>query len=85
MTKLRQCVAFLTLLLPLSSYSPYQFIRVGNRKPNAPNNPRTLEQWRELENKFSSGTIRDEITLTRFQLEYFSAENDQIASVSLNG
>ncbi|MBQ9798809.1 MAG: hypothetical protein IJO40_02580, partial [Thermoguttaceae bacterium] len=55
------------------NFSPWLFARVGNRKPGDPNNPTTLDGWRELENKFAPSTLRDEITFVRLQLEYYAA------------
>ncbi len=61
-------------------YNPWLVVRYGNRKPADPNNPTTLDGWRELEAEFSPSTLRDEITLTRLQIEYYEAatepEND---------
>ena len=54
-------------------FSPWIFIRPGNRKPSTPNNPTTLAGWRRLETEFAPSTLRDEITLTRLQLEYYNA------------
>ncbi|MBQ6828976.1 MAG: hypothetical protein IJO46_13275, partial [Thermoguttaceae bacterium] len=54
-------------------FSPWTFIRPGNRKPSTPNNPVTLAGWRKLEAEFAPSTLRDEITLTRLQLEYYDA------------
>ncbi len=55
-------------------FDVWNFVRFGNRKPSDPNNPTTLEGWRKLEAEFSPSTVRDEITLTRLLLEYYSAE-----------
>lgn len=55
------------------NFSPWLFVRVGNRKPCDPNNPTTLEGWRKLENEFAPSTLRDEITFVRLQLEYYAA------------
>lgn len=55
------------------TFSPWLFARVGNRKPSDPNNPTTLDGWRELENEFAPSTLRDEITFVRLQLEYYAA------------
>ena len=60
-----------------SRWDPWLFIRVGNRKPSDPNNPTTLKGWRELENQLSPSTMRDEIRLTRLQLEYYSASSQK--------
>ena len=55
-------------------YDPWLFIRVGNRKPSDPNNPTTLDGWRKLEASLVPSTMRDEVRLTRLQLEYYSAK-----------
>jgi len=55
-------------------YDPWLFIRLGNRKPSDPNNPTTLDGWRKLEASLIPGTMRDEVRLTRLQLEYYSAK-----------
>lgn len=54
-------------------YSPRLVVRCGARKPSVPNNPTTLDGWRKLEAEFSPSTLRDEISLTRLQLEYYNA------------
>ena len=58
-------------------FSPWRLIRVGNRKPSNPNNPTTLEGWQKLEAQLSPSTMRDEIRLTRLQLEYYSADSEE--------
>ena len=60
-----------------SKWDPWLFIRIGNRKPSDPNNPTTLKGWRELENQLSPSTMRDEVRLTRLQLEYYSASSQK--------
>ena len=60
-----------------SRWDPWLFIRIGNRKPSDPNNPTTLKGWRELENQLSPSTMRDEVRLTRLQLEYYSASSQK--------
>ncbi len=59
------------------AYNPWHFIRFGNRKPSIPNNPTTIEGWRELEGSLSPSTMRDEIHLTRLLLEYYSARTNK--------
>ena len=59
------------------TFDVWNFVRFGNRKPSDPNNPTTLDGWRKLEAEFSPSTVRDEITLTRLQLEYYNAETDE--------
>jgi len=65
-------------------YAPWLFIRLGNRKPSDPNNPTTLDGWRALEAKFAPSTLRDEITLTRLQLEYYNATAGPESDAALN-
>ena len=65
------------------SYDPWFFIRVGNRKPSVPNNPTTLAGWRKLEAEFAPSTLRDEITLTRLQLEYYDADEGEASDAAL--
>jgi hypothetical protein len=65
-------------------FDVWNFARFGNRKPSDPNNPTTLAGWRELEAKFAPSTVRDEITLTRLQLEYYNAENDAETDAALD-
>ncbi|MGI6402402.1 MAG: hypothetical protein ACOX0A_09925 [Thermoguttaceae bacterium] len=60
---------------PNKSYDPWLFIRVGNRKLSDPNNPQTLEGWRELEKSLIPSTMRDEVRLTRFRIEYLSSKS----------
>ena len=64
-------------------YSPRLVVRCGNRKPSAPNNPATLDGWRKLEAEFSPSTVRDEITLTRLQLEYYNATTEAETETAL--
>ena len=54
-------------------YHPWFFIRFAHRKPSDPNNPTTLEGWRELEASLAPSTMRDEVRFTRLQLEYYAA------------
>lgn len=58
-------------------FSPWRWIRAGNRKPSDPNNPTTLEGWRNLESQLSPSTMRDEIRLTRLLLEFYSANEEE--------
>ena len=64
-------------------YDPWLFVRVGNRKPSDPNNPTTLDGWRKLEAEFAPSTLRDEITLTRLQLEYYDADKGEASDAAL--
>lgn len=66
-------------------FSPWIFIRPGNRKPSTPNNPTTLAGWRRLETEFAPSTLRDEITLTRLQLEYYDAPQGEKSDAALQG
>ncbi|MBR2003106.1 MAG: hypothetical protein IJ991_02865, partial [Thermoguttaceae bacterium] len=59
------------------------FVRIGNRKPSDPNNPTTVDGWRRLETEFAPSTLRDEITLTRLQLEYYDAEEGEASDAAL--
>ena len=65
-------------------YSPRLVVRCGARKPSVPNNPATLDGWRKLEAEFSLSTVRDEITLTRLQLEYYNAATEAETGAALN-
>ena len=58
-------------------FSPWTMVRNGNRKPSDPNNPTTLEGWRELEAQLSPSTMRDEIRLTRLLLDFYSAKDEE--------
>ena len=64
-------------LSPTSSktYDPWLFVRVGFRKPSDPNNPTSLDGWRELESNLIPSAMRDEVTLARFKMEFFAAED----------
>ena len=62
------------LLIDGQKYDPRHFIRTGFRKPSIPNNPTTLEGWRNLDVKMCESTMRDEVRLTRMLLEYYSAD-----------
>jgi len=66
-------------------FSPWAFIRPGARKPSTPNNPTTLAGWRRLEAEFAPSTLRDEITLTRLQLEYYDAPQGEKSDAALQG
>ncbi|MBR5757918.1 MAG: hypothetical protein IKX88_04905, partial [Thermoguttaceae bacterium] len=64
-------------------YNPKHFVRsVTFKKPFVPNNPTTLEGWRELDSKFCDGTLRDEIKYTRLLLEYLEADDVDKAECS---
>jgi len=63
-------------------YDPWMFIRLGNRKPSDPNNPTTIDGWRELEAGLAPSTMRDEIRFTRMQLEYYAAPDEKTSQVA---
>ena len=65
------------------SFDPRAFVRFSFRKPNRPNAPRKLTDWRKLEAEFSPSTLRDEIILTRLQLEYYNAEEGEASDAAL--
>jgi hypothetical protein len=65
------------------SFDPRAFVRFSFRKPNRPNAPRNLDGWRKLEAEFSPSTLRDEIVLTRLQLEYYDAPNGEASDAAL--
>ncbi len=59
-------------------YHPRYFVRSpAFRKPFIPNNPTTLDGWRELESKFCDSSLRDDITFTRLLLDYLAANADK--------
>ena len=65
------------------SYDPWLFVRSGFRKPSDPNAPTTVDGWRRLEAEFAPSTLRDEITLTRLQLEYYNAGDGEASDAAL--
>jgi len=65
-------------------YDPWLFIRHGNRKPSDPNNPTTLDGWRKLEASLTPSTMRDEVRLTRLQLEFYSAQKGEASENAKN-
>ncbi|MBQ8285259.1 MAG: hypothetical protein IJZ10_03045 [Thermoguttaceae bacterium] len=67
------------------SYETRIFARYGVRKPSSTPSvaPTTLDGWRALEAKFAPSTLRDEITLTRLQLEYYNAPNGEASDAAL--
>jgi len=67
-----------------NTYDPRMFISLGNRKPSDPNNPTTLEGWRQLEASLVPSTMRDEVRLTRLQLEYYSAKKRKASENAKN-
>ena len=65
------------------SYDPWLFVRKGFRKPSDPNAPTTVDGWRRIEAEFAPSTLRDEITLTRLQLEYYDADEGAASDAAL--
>ncbi|MBQ9127968.1 MAG: hypothetical protein IJY15_09460, partial [Thermoguttaceae bacterium] len=67
------------------SYETRIFARYGVRKPSSTPSvaPTTLDGWRALEAKFAPSTLRDEITLTRLQLEYYDAPKGEASDAAL--
>lgn len=65
------------------SFDPRAFVRFSFRKPNRPNAPRALTGWRKLEADFAPSTLRDEIILTRLQLEYYDAPDGEASDAAL--
>ena len=65
-------------------FDPWLFIRLGNRKPSDPNNPTTLDGWRKLEASLIPSMMRDEVRLTRLQLEYYSAKKGEASENAKN-
>ena len=63
------------------SVSPSYVVRVGNRKPFAPNSPTTVDGWRELEDRFVDSTIKDEIHLTTLLIEYYAARETNAENI----
>jgi hypothetical protein len=45
--------------------------------PRACDLPKTVDGWRELEERFSSATLKDEITLMRLIVDYYVAEQGE--------
>ena len=66
-----------------TAYDPRSFVRFSFRKPNRPNAPRALTGWRKLEAEFAPSTLRDEIILTRLQLEYYDAPDGEASDAAL--
>lgn len=72
------------VIIKNKSYPVYFFMRYGSRKPGVPNVPKTVEEWKLLEDRFQPSTLRDEITFARMQLEYYGAENLKVRDEKLN-
>ena len=62
------------ILINDRKYSPWFFLRPGNRKPSDPNAPQTVQAWRLLEDRFVPSSTRDEITMTRLILKFYAAQ-----------
>jgi hypothetical protein len=61
---------------------PYQFIRVGNRKPPMHICPQDWQGWQELEESFAASTLRDEIRWTRICIPFVSSDGLVVISFS---
>ena len=59
-------------------YSPWRFIRLGNRYPSDPNAPETWQGWKQLEESLMPSTMRDEIRLTRILIQYCDTESSTV-------
>lgn len=49
----------------------------GVMSPRTCDLPNTVEGWRDLEERFSTSTLKDEITLIRLIVEYYASEREQ--------
>ena len=65
------------------SYRADAFTRIGARKPTLVDAPPTVDGWRRLEAEFAPSTLRDEIALTRLQLEYYDAPEGAASDAAL--
>lgn len=72
------------VMIKNNPYPPYLFMRYGYRKPGVPNLPKTLDEWKQLEKSLSPCALRDEVTFAIKQIEYYSAENDEVQKEKLN-
>ncbi|MBQ2791339.1 MAG: hypothetical protein IJE97_17010, partial [Thermoguttaceae bacterium] len=52
-------------------------------KPTLVDAPPTVDGWRRLEAEFAPSTLRDEIALTRLQLEYYDAPEGAASDAAL--
>ena len=66
------------ILIQEKWYSPWLFIRLGNRYPSDPNAPETWQGWKELEESISPSTMRDEIRLTRILIQYCDTRDEKV-------
>ena len=58
-------------------YAPSHFVGEALGTSLVPDNPKTLDGWRELDASLADGTLRDEISFTRLLLEYFAADEGE--------
>ncbi|MBP5621546.1 MAG: hypothetical protein J6X44_05980, partial [Thermoguttaceae bacterium] len=58
-------------------YAPSHFVGEALGMSLVPDNPKTLDGWRELNASLADGTLRDEISFTRLLLEYFAADEGE--------
>jgi hypothetical protein len=56
----------------------YHFLRIGNRYPGYPNLPKDWRGWKELEESFCEGTLRDEIRWTRICIQYCETKDEKV-------
>lgn len=59
-------------------HSLWDFVRIGNRYPGPQNVPENWQGWLELEKCLVPSTMRDEIRLTRFLIQYCDTENESV-------
>lgn len=60
-----------TIQIRGEGFCPYFFMPWDCRKPSGAGTPPTCEAWRALERRWTPGTMRDEMRLTRHLLEIF--------------
>ena len=65
------------LALKGKEYAPSHFVREALGTSLVPDNPKTIEGWRKLDESFVEGTLRDEISFTRLLLEYLTADEGE--------
>jgi hypothetical protein len=58
--------------------TPWDFVRLGNRYPSDPNAPETWQGWKELEERITPSTMRDEIRLTRIFIQYCDTKDESV-------
>lgn len=59
------------ILIQKNSVPAYFFMPAGCRKPSGQGIPKNSAGWKALEERFSAGTMRDEIRMTRYLLDIF--------------